>query len=170
LSNQTIDIPVLSWLYQGLTGENLTVVNAMTLVAAIPITVTWRVFEGQWPSQSLAGEVHHTLLNDAQLGLTPVVVTIMTVLGGVFDLFGGAFSAAVDAVSDREPDTPGAPTGVDEILPNYALGCALFGAIIAFPTAQKHRRLRWQPSLVGCSIRSSCLERPAPRSLCCSTC
>ncbi|MBV9577661.1 MAG: hypothetical protein JO057_03620, partial [Chloroflexi bacterium] len=134
--NQTIDIPVLSWLYQELTGENLTVVNAITLVAAIPITVIWRVFEGEWPSQSLAGEVHDTLLRDAQLGVSQVVVTIMTVLGGVFDLFGGAFSAAVDAVSDLEPDTPGAPTGVDEILPNCALGCALFGAIIAFPTAQ----------------------------------
>ena len=54
--NQTIEIPVLSWLYQQLTGENLTVANAITLVAAIPITVMWRVFEGEWPSQSLAGK------------------------------------------------------------------------------------------------------------------
>ena len=60
----------------------------------------------------------------------------MTVLGGFFDLFGGVFNAAVDAVSNLEPDTEGAPTGEDEIMPNCALGCALFGAIIALPTGQ----------------------------------
>ena len=71
-------------------------------------------------------------------------------------------SAAVDVVSDLEPDTPGSPTGVDEILPHCALGCALFGAIIAFPTAQSTDKA------VGCGIgsrrTSQCLGSRAARA------
>ena len=42
LLTQPVDIPVLSWLYQELFGEPLTVLNALTLVAAIPLTMVWR--------------------------------------------------------------------------------------------------------------------------------
>ena len=53
LLTETLDIPVLSWLYQLLFGEPLTILNAVTLITAIPVTILWRVVEGQWPAQSL---------------------------------------------------------------------------------------------------------------------
>ena len=54
-SREPLDFPVLSWLYQLLFGEPLTILNALTLVIAIPVTILWRIIEGQWPSDSLGG-------------------------------------------------------------------------------------------------------------------
>ncbi len=53
LLTEALDIPVLSWLYQLLFGEPLTILNAVTLITAIPVTIMWRIVEGQWPAQSL---------------------------------------------------------------------------------------------------------------------
>ncbi|MBV9542884.1 MAG: hypothetical protein JOY61_00720, partial [Chloroflexi bacterium] len=53
LLTETLDIPVLSWLYQLLFGEPLTILNAVTLITAIPVTIIWRIAEGEWPAQSL---------------------------------------------------------------------------------------------------------------------
>jgi hypothetical protein len=50
---EPVNFPVLSWLYQLLFGEPLTILNALTLVIAIPVTIMWRIVEGQWPSDSL---------------------------------------------------------------------------------------------------------------------
>jgi hypothetical protein len=47
-----LEIPVLSWLYQLLFGEPLTILNALMLVIAIPVTIIWRIIEGQWPADS----------------------------------------------------------------------------------------------------------------------
>jgi hypothetical protein len=48
--DQSIDIPVLSWLYTWLTGQPLTLLNVITLIAAIPVTMLYRVVVGTWPS------------------------------------------------------------------------------------------------------------------------
>ena len=122
---------MLSWLFQQLTGEQLTIANVLTLIAAIPITVMWRIVEGQWPSQSLSAGLAAT-----ELGVAQGLVTAMTVLGGILDLIGGVLNAAVDSVSQVEEDNPGAPTGQDEIVPNCALACGLFGVAIGFPILQ----------------------------------
>jgi hypothetical protein len=37
---------VLSWLYQLLFGEPLTILNAVLLLVSIPVTILWRVIEG----------------------------------------------------------------------------------------------------------------------------
>jgi hypothetical protein len=50
--NETIEIPVLSWLFQLITGESLTLLNLITLVVAIPVTVIFRVIQGQYPSEA----------------------------------------------------------------------------------------------------------------------
>jgi hypothetical protein len=50
--NTEIQIPVLTWLYETLFSEPMTFLNVVTLVAAIPITVVFRVVEGQYPSQA----------------------------------------------------------------------------------------------------------------------
>jgi hypothetical protein len=51
--NFQIEIPVISWLYQLLFNEPLTLLNAAMLVTAIPVTVVFRLIEGQYPSQVL---------------------------------------------------------------------------------------------------------------------
>ncbi|WP_410967374.1 hypothetical protein, partial [Salmonella sp. SAL4436] len=43
LLNTPLDIPFLSWLYQLLFGEPLTMLNAVSLAAAIPVTIIYRV-------------------------------------------------------------------------------------------------------------------------------
>ncbi|MBV9597673.1 MAG: hypothetical protein JOZ87_12505, partial [Chloroflexi bacterium] len=129
--NQPLDIPLLSWLFQKLTGEQLTIANVLTLIAAIPITIMWRIVEGQWPSQSLSAG-----LGAIELGVSKALVTAMTVLGGILNLIGGLLNAAVDAVSNLEPDNPGAPEAEDEIIPNCALTCAVFGLVVGLPILQ----------------------------------
>jgi hypothetical protein len=51
--NFQIEIPVISWLYRLLFNEDLTLLNAAMLVTAIPVTVVFRLIEGQYPSQVL---------------------------------------------------------------------------------------------------------------------
>jgi len=48
-----IDIPVLSWLYNALTGEKLSILSLISLVLAIPVTVMYRVIAGNYPSEDL---------------------------------------------------------------------------------------------------------------------
>jgi hypothetical protein len=36
-------------------GEPLTILNALTLVIAIPVTIMWRIVKGQWPADSVGG-------------------------------------------------------------------------------------------------------------------
>ena len=52
LMTDEIQIPVLTWLYEKLFKEPLTLLNLVTLVAAIPVTVIFRVVEGQYPQQA----------------------------------------------------------------------------------------------------------------------
>ena len=44
-----LDIPVLGWLYHALFGQPLTVLNAITLITAIPVTIIYRVARGSYP-------------------------------------------------------------------------------------------------------------------------
>ena len=51
LLNTPVNIPFISWLYQKIVGEPLTILNAVSLVAAIPVTIIYRVVEGRYPSK-----------------------------------------------------------------------------------------------------------------------
>jgi len=51
--NFQIEIPVISGLYQLMFNEPLTLLNAAMLATAIPVTVVFRLIEGQYPSQVL---------------------------------------------------------------------------------------------------------------------
>jgi hypothetical protein len=54
LLNAELNIPLLSWLYQWLFGQPLTVLNAITLIVAIPVTMVYRVSQGSYPFANLA--------------------------------------------------------------------------------------------------------------------
>ena len=44
-----LDIPVLSWLYKELTGEDLSFLDVLCLIAAIPVTLIYKVAAGKTP-------------------------------------------------------------------------------------------------------------------------
>ncbi len=44
-----LDIPVLSWLYHDLTGEDLSFLDVVSLIAAIPVTVVYKAAAGKAP-------------------------------------------------------------------------------------------------------------------------
>jgi hypothetical protein len=89
-----LDIPVLSWLYQRLFGEPLTILNALMLVVAIPVTILWRVIEGQWPSDSMAAPPA------ARVGLgaaPPVVQNLFGLTNAVLSVIQGILFGVGDA-------------------------------------------------------------------------
>jgi hypothetical protein len=49
-----LHIPVLTWLYDKFFGEPLTILNVVTLVAATPVTILYKVATGHWLSKTLA--------------------------------------------------------------------------------------------------------------------
>ncbi|MBV9172420.1 MAG: PQQ-like beta-propeller repeat protein [Chloroflexi bacterium] len=90
-----LDIPVLSWLYQLLFGEPLTMLNALMLVVAIPLTIMWRIIEGKWPADSWSVGAARPRALAAQ-ALSPANQLLMGYSTGLFSLFGGLLFARGD--------------------------------------------------------------------------
>ncbi|HEX2037206.1 MAG TPA: hypothetical protein VHS99_23765, partial [Chloroflexota bacterium] len=133
---EPLDIPVLSWLYQTLFDEPLTVLNAITLVCAIPVTVLWRVVEGKYPSQSLPTAAS-ARPDAAQVGELPQLgQQIMGVFGGVARIAGGI----VAAFRDYKGLAPANP-----IVPKLLLGCVVSLLATSFPlvTSAQPSPLTW---------------------------
>jgi hypothetical protein len=104
LLTETIDIPVLSWLYKQLFNEDLTVLNAITLVAAIPVTMLYRVVQGKYPSADLGLDS-----SEQRVDVPPIAVVKMVqgAFGGVAALALGITRAVGDAAAQVwTPDLP----------------------------------------------------------------
>jgi hypothetical protein len=98
-----IHIPVLAWLYETLFGEKLTFLNVVTLVASIPVTLIYRVVEGQYPSQALGptGAVQAAWTTVAAPWVQKLFAgyTAMFTFGqGVINAMGDAFGDALGKV------------------------------------------------------------------------
>jgi hypothetical protein len=94
---EPLDFPVLSWLYQLLFGEPLTILNALTLVIAIPVTIMWRIVEGQWPSESVGGTAA------IRLGSAPPLLSrLIAYANGITTACLGFVFAAGDAEGDGD--------------------------------------------------------------------
>ena len=91
LLTRELDIPVLSWLYRALFGEPLTVLDVLMLVVAIPVTVIWRIVEGQWPSQS-SGRRRRRWAGRRRVGAR----SLLSEADAVFSIALGFFYAGVD--------------------------------------------------------------------------
>jgi len=50
----TIKIPVISALYKDLTGNDLSILNLVALVAAVPVTILYRLIDGSYPATAAA--------------------------------------------------------------------------------------------------------------------
>ena len=95
LLTRPIEIPVLSWLYQKFFGGPLTLLNLVTLVAAIPLTLVWRVVEGEWPAQSLG-----RVAAGAVGGVPPVYASLLTLFGGINAFAAGVVAAIADSMEE----------------------------------------------------------------------
>ena len=100
--NAEIEIPVITWLYQTLFGEPLTLLNLATLVAAIPVTIIIRVAEGQYPSQLLpsstvAGTRVSTITSaNGIAAASPIVQKVLACFNAMFTFVIGMCSALSD--------------------------------------------------------------------------
>jgi hypothetical protein len=83
--NATIDIPIVSDLYQWLTGDSLTILDLFSLIVAIPTTVIYKVITGSAPYSSEGAKL--------------VGVTLLNVEAMIYT-FNGLIYMFVDAVSN----------------------------------------------------------------------
>ncbi|UBF30749.1 hypothetical protein K9N68_39830 (plasmid) [Kovacikia minuta CCNUW1] len=101
-----IDIPVLSWLYHEITGEHLTILNLVTLVAAIPVTIIYRVVEGEYPSQGF----EKASMTAVQVGINPPLPPfarrVLGVSAGMAAVIAGMINAFADAFGEESPPAP----------------------------------------------------------------
>jgi hypothetical protein len=81
------DIPILSTLLSLLGWQNVTFLDILLFVAAIPVTLVYRIRYGAYPAPG-AGE------GDAA---PAVLATIVGIMAGVMDIVNGIFAAIVDA-------------------------------------------------------------------------
>jgi hypothetical protein len=125
LLTQTLDIPVLSWLWNLLfPDEPLTFLNAITLVAAIPVTMLYRVIVGRYPSADLGLDAGAHGEQRADVPPITVIKMVQGAFGGVIALALGITRAVGDAASTLwTPDVPA----------KLALALGLAYAIMYFP-------------------------------------
>jgi hypothetical protein len=117
LLNTPVDIPFLSWLYQLIFDEPLTVLNAVSLIAAIPVTIIYRVAEGRYPSED--GITGSTVgLERTRTTVTPDVLKKMQgLIGGCIALGLGIVRGVVDII--------GTPPECEEPSPSLRVGAIM---------------------------------------------
>jgi hypothetical protein len=98
-----IDFPVLSWLYQELTGEPLTILNALTFVAAIPATVLWRISRGVWPSQSAGVTMGVVQVGQQLESAPPLILWMLDLLNGIVAAIAGMVNGLLDTGKIEDP-------------------------------------------------------------------
>jgi hypothetical protein len=98
LLTRTINIPVLSWLYKKLFGEDLTILNLIMLVAAIPVTIVYRVLTGHYPSKDL--QQSPGLVGEAIN--RPALRNTFGILGAVCTIVVGHVNAVADLLGQDE--------------------------------------------------------------------
>lgn len=118
--NAEIDVPVLAWLYEALFKEKLTLLNLVTLVAAIPATIVFRVVEGQYPSQAKLPPASALQAMNAQAAPQGAQIVI-----GIFVSAFQLVLGSVNAVNEAEDAAPA--------LGYVSLGCGLMIEAFSFP-------------------------------------
>jgi len=108
--NTPIDIYFISWLYNLLFGEPLTFLNVISLVAAIPITILYRVIEGHYPSKDIAtaasAAAEAALMTTspkpapAVAAVNELVTKVMGSFSAVLSLFGGIVNGVNDSLGE----------------------------------------------------------------------
>ena len=119
--NTEIQIPFITWLYEKLFNEPLTLLNLATLVAAIPLTIICRVVEGQYPS-ALFPPV--SVMQAGGVAAAPeIVVRYLGIFNGMLAFGYGT----VNAIGDAEGDE------ASPVISKISLGLGLLMEAFSFP-------------------------------------
>jgi hypothetical protein len=117
LLNTPVNIPFISWLYESIFGEPLTILNAVSLVAAIPVTMIYRVVQGRYPSQDgITGSTVGLEMTGPTVTLD-VLKMMQGLIGGCTALGLGVARAVVDFIV--------IPPGIEEPPPALRIGSIL---------------------------------------------
>jgi outer membrane protein assembly factor BamB len=80
--NQPLDIPFVSWLYNLITGDTLTLLDAFALLVAIPATIVWKAISSSSDALAAGGSVN---LVNVTYSLTLTVTTLFDGLNSLVD-------------------------------------------------------------------------------------
>ena len=106
--------------------EKLTFLNLATLVAAIPLTIVFRVVEGDWPRKRLPPVDAMEALGVG--AAPPMVQRYLDVFTGILAVVQGLLNTA----GDTEPD-PGPHSGAPSVIGGVAAGVGLMIQAFSFP-------------------------------------
>jgi hypothetical protein len=139
--NSSIDIPPITQLYQLLFKEDLTLLNVIMLVAAIPVTVVFRLVEGQYPSQVLQPittfDPRASALGSPQAPVAAQMACFM--VSGVLSMAYGICCAAGDNPEGEPPEWLGAATvGIASLM-------TAFGAPWIYTDSDEISQVDWEP-------------------------
>ncbi|KDQ65006.1 hypothetical protein JAAARDRAFT_245756 [Jaapia argillacea MUCL 33604] len=107
--NEPLDIPVVSWVFEEITGVKLTVINTVTFIIAIPFTIAYKVVMGKTPFL-LTNETGHGLVGDATSDEINMRRGLIMILNGLWvsatDFFQGQAAATVKTASTQPQPQP----------------------------------------------------------------
>ena len=126
---ETIQIPVLSALWKALTGNPLTFLDVLLFVAAIPVTLVYRITEGAYPQAQFAAGV--------AASATTVLNRVAGLMSSIFGLINGAFSAISDALVIADVTLDGGPKWLMGILGTAAAVGLTIAAGLSIGTAKE---------------------------------
>ena len=151
LLNTPLNIPFISWLYHWLFGEQLTILNAVSLVAAIPVTIVYRVVEGHYPSQDgITGAETKAALSEPWRA-TPSADVLKKMQGLVGGTLAGCLGVARGVV-DLVGSAPGEdPPRIVQILV-LALGVGYVSIYLPLVTIADPTRCQWATWGLGMSL------------------
>lgn len=119
LANKPIDIPVISWLYEKISGAPLCVLDLLSLLLALPVTILYKIFNDDqppfpnpeavigkpipWPGRTSAAEFSASVEVDANAwDVVRSLVFLMTMIGYAAEDMALDVAAATDAPPDKE--------------------------------------------------------------------
>jgi hypothetical protein len=111
--NYPIDIPPITQLYKLLFNEDLTLLNVVMLVAAIPVTMVFRLLEEKYPSEMLQPITTSDALRASALGSSAAPIAAQKacfIVTGVLSAAYGMCSAVGDNPKGATPEWLGAAT------------------------------------------------------------
>jgi len=84
-----INIPILSFLWKKITGNDLSFLDLLSFVLAFPVTLIYRAVEGHYPSQDLSASAVNASL----------VSNLMGIVGSLAMLLGGVVTTVLDSIT-----------------------------------------------------------------------
>ena len=142
IGNAKIDIPIFSWLYEQISGGHaLTLVDAISLIVAIPTTIFAKLITGKAPPafNNMDGKLLKGLYGDGAVddqtkadwaifkSEVAVGLTLTSGIIGVIKLLYKMATAGLDAVLEELDDGPGSLFDV------FGIVVDMFGCLIALP-------------------------------------